>query len=327
VELSPWLGPIRPGELQAALARFGLGTLLGVESTGIGLGGQTSFVSATTGEYVLRGKPLFVGQIARERFFVEFLHERVALTVPWPYYYDPSCDIFGWQYAIMPRLPGRWVPDVAAIPSRTEREAIAAALGRGLAVVHDATWPVPGEYDFAEDTIRPMSVPYAEWLTQRVRGMVDRIVREDATVTRADQAWVYALLQEADPAVQEPFQPAFVMHDYHNNNVVFSHDDGVWEVCGVFDLSEGYIGDPEADLARPTRGLFLIDPALAGAFLREYLRHRPARGGFLARFAVYMLDDLLISWSYARRMGWRDPSRGLRELCEPLTSAVETVLS
>jgi aminoglycoside phosphotransferase (APT) family kinase protein len=171
-----------------------------------------------------------------------------------------------------------------------------------------------------------MHVPYAEWLTQRVRGAVDRIAQEDAAVTRADEAWVQLLLQEGASALRMPFQPAFVMHDYHSNNVVFSHDDGVWEVRGVFDLSEGYIGDPEADLARPTRGLFLIDPALAGAFLREYVRHRPVRDGFLARFPVYMLDDLLIGWTYARRMGWRDPSRGLRELCEPLTSVAETVL-
>lgn len=322
-----WLGPLQTRQLQDALARFGLGTLLATESTGLGLGGQTVLVSATTGEYVLRGKPLFTGQLAKERFFVEFIHAQIPLPVPQPYYYDPSPSIFGWEYAIMPRLPGTRIPDVAAVPSRAEQGAIAAALGRGLSALHGASWPVPGEYDLSADTIRPMPLPYAEWLTQRVRGMVERIVQEDAAVTSADQAWVEMLLQEGFPALQDPFQPAFVMHDYHSNNVVFSRDRGIWEVCGVFDLSEGYIGDPEADLSRPTRGLFLIAPVLAGAFLREYLKQRPARDGFLARFPVHMLDDLLIGWTYARQKGWRDPSRSLRELCEPLTSSAKTVLS
>ncbi len=324
---SSWLGAILASQLDKVLARFGLGTLLTAESTGIGLGGQTILVSASTGEYVLRGKPLFVGQLAKERFFVRFLHERISIPVPWPYYYDPSLDIFDWEYAIMPRLPGTQIHDVAAISPRAQQEAVVAALGRGLSTLHTASWPMCGEYDLFTDTIAPLTMPYAEWLMHRVRDMMESIVREDAAVTHADQEWVEMLLRKASSALRQPFQPACVMHDYHNNNVVFSHADGTWDVCGVFDLSEGYIGNPEADLARPTRGLFLIDPTLAGVFLREYLRHSPARDGFLERFPVYMLDDLLVGWTFARRKGWRDPQRSLRELCELLASAAKTLLS
>lgn len=313
--------------MEQALERFALGTLFTAESTGIGLGGQTILLVASTGEYVLRGKPRFAGQLVKERFFVQFLHERIPTPVPWPYHYDPSPEIFGWEYALMPRLPGKRVPDVAAVPSDADRQSIAAALGRGLATLHRVVCPLPGEYDVRAGTMVPLRVPYAEWVTRRVRARVRRIVQEDAAVTRVDQEWVETLLHDAGPALREPFQPTFVMHDYNTTNVVFSEDGGSWEVCGVFDLSESYIGDGEADLARQTRGLFLIDPALAGIFLRAYLAQRPARPGFLARFPVYMLDDLLFGWTFARKQLWRDPSRSLHDLCEPLTSAAQTVLS
>ena len=110
-ESSPRLGVITPRQLQDALDRFGLGRLVSAEPARTGNFGQNVFVSATTGDYVLRGRPHYPWQFPREQWFSRFLHERTALPIPWPYLHDPCTDIFGWSYALMPRLPGLQLPD------------------------------------------------------------------------------------------------------------------------------------------------------------------------------------------------------------------------
>ena len=103
---SPWLGPITPQQFQAALTRFDLGDFVEATPIRVGMYGQSVFVTATKGEYVLRGRPLFPGQFPKERYGAELLHLRSRVPVAHPYLVDSSSDIFGWPYALMPRLRG-----------------------------------------------------------------------------------------------------------------------------------------------------------------------------------------------------------------------------
>jgi len=50
--------------------------------------------------------PHYPWQFPKERLIARLLHERTRAPVSWPYLLDPSDDIFGWSYALMPRLPG-----------------------------------------------------------------------------------------------------------------------------------------------------------------------------------------------------------------------------
>lgn len=127
-------------------------------------------------------------------------------------------------------------------------------------------------------------------------------------------------------ALAVPFTPGFVMHDYTQYNVVFSHENSCWTVSGLFDLAEALMGDGEADLSRIMWILLVRDRSLAEEFLRRYLAARPSRPGFAERFAVYMLDDLLYGWNSKWRRE-KHPDLGLRAWGERFTSAGAEIAS
>src|SRR5829696_4304705 len=145
-EYSRRLGSIDDAQFRSALERLGLGEFVRAEPVAGGLFGQNVFVASTTGEYVLRGAPHYDWQFPTERFFARVLHERTCAPVPWPYLLDPAEDIFGWSYALMPRMPGLNLSDpaVTATLSPAERLAIARAVGENLVLMHQLTWPAAG---------------------------------------------------------------------------------------------------------------------------------------------------------------------------------------
>src|SRR5262245_32023812 len=100
------LGAISAEQLQAALDRFELGRLIDAQPVPSGLFGQNIFVRSTEGDWVLRGAPHYDGQFEKERFFSRLVHERTEADAPWPFLIERSEELFGWHYAIMPRLPG-----------------------------------------------------------------------------------------------------------------------------------------------------------------------------------------------------------------------------
>ena len=333
VEYSKRLGHITPAQFQAALNRFDLGTFVRAEAVVGGLFGQNVFVTSTSGTFVLRGVPHYDWQLPTERFFARVLHERTSAPVPWPYLLDPAEDIFGWSYALMPRMPGLNLSDpaVTATLSPADRLAIARAVGENLVLMHQLTWPAAGRYDAMLDTVVPLRDGFAGWVVGDVRDWLAQAQRHSARTTEADVAWVEEVLQGALPALRQPFQPCFVMNDYKEQNTVVTHAGTGWQVTGVFDLMEGFFGDGEMDLARPVSGYLEEEPLLAQAFLATYLDRAPARPGLSERFAVDMLRDRLIVWEYFQRPevargtsshGLRlkppwDPDVTLRECAEP----------
>jgi aminoglycoside phosphotransferase (APT) family kinase protein len=155
---SPRLGSLSERQFQAALDRFQLGRLISAEPVRFGNMGQHVFLTSTQGNVVLRGAPLDAAQFACERWFMQQLHEYISVPVPWPYLRDRRRDIFGWDYILMPRLPGRSLADQQAkqgLPQEA-RQSIARALGETLAELHRLTWPCVGDYDLARDDIKPL---------------------------------------------------------------------------------------------------------------------------------------------------------------------------
>lgn len=100
------LGVITDEQFQAALDQFHLGRFIRAEAIPSGLWGQNVFVSSTEGEYVLRGQPHFAWQFPTEQFYARYLYERTSVPVPWLYLLDVGTDIFGWNFVLMPRMPG-----------------------------------------------------------------------------------------------------------------------------------------------------------------------------------------------------------------------------
>ena len=326
-EYSARLGAISEAQFRAALLRLGLGEFVRAEAVTGGLFGQNVFVTSTRGEWVLRGAPHYDWQLPSERFFARLLRERTRAPVPWPYLIDPSEDIFGWSYAVMPRLPG--LQPGGAELSPADRVGQARAMAGTLALVHELAWPLPGSYDLAADTIAPITRSWADWVDGEVRERLALARGHSGRTTDADVAWVEDLLYAARAALGEPFLPRVVLRDYTEGNTVMRRTERGWRVSGVFDLMEASFGDAEMDLARQSALYLDEDAELARAYLRAYLGLRPPRPGFEERFPAYMLRDRLIVWEYFRRPGTVPPWSArltLQEWVEPYTSSLGTLL-
>lgn len=320
VRYSHRLGELSPAQFQAALDRFDLGRFLHAEAISAGNFGQNLYLTSTTGQYVLRGAPFWPHQFPRERFFTDLLHAHTRAPVPWPYLLDPRDDIFGWTYVIMPCLPGLQLsdPQVRAALHPTDLRGIARAMGETLAELHRLTWPCAGQYDLATDTIRPFDTPYDEWVLSRIRLFVQEAASLSGRTTDADVAWVEEVIARNRAALAVPFQPCFVHGDYKEGNLVVVQDEGTWQVSGVFDYMDAWVGDGEQDLSRTTAVFAGEDLDLARAFLAVYTQRRSLRPGYAERFALYMLYERTLIWQFGQRHGvWWEPDLTLREWAAP----------
>ncbi len=326
-EYSKRLGVLTGGQLQAALSRFGLGKLLVARPAPGGLFGQNVFLTTTSGDYVLRGRPHYDGQFEKERFFCQAIHDRTQAHAPWPFLIERSTDIFGWVFALMPLLPGLPLSDPEVDRSLTteDRLSIACAMGEYLATIRQATWEKPGEYDDATRDLVPLCEKYSDWFVGRTRRWLGRCQKASDATTEADALWVESVIKEADVALNVPFQPVLVHTDYQEGNVVAERVDARWRICGVFDLGEAYAGDGEYDLARLMCYYSSREPQLLPAFCGAYARARPPRHGFPERLSLYILTDRLIIWEYGQRnQVWftdLDPKTSFRAWAEPFVAA------
>ncbi|MGH2505577.1 MAG: phosphotransferase [Ktedonobacterales bacterium] len=138
-------------------------------------------------------------------------------------------------------------------------------------------------------------------MTERVETLLTEALTYSRYTTEADSAWARALIASSHPALEVPFQPCVVMEDYQPGNVTITGASGRWRVGGVFDLMTQRFGDGEADLSRLGRMYAWEEPALAWSFIHSYRARCPSRPGFAQRFAVYMLLDSLIIWTFCLR--------------------------
>ena len=326
------LGLISDEQFQAALDHFNLGRFIHAEPIAFGLFGQNVFVTSTEGEYVLRGQPHFWWQFPTEQFYTRLLHERTQVSVPWPYLIDPSSEIFGWSYVLMPRMPGLQLADsqVRAQLGIAEKRGIARALGENLARMQQLAWPFPGRYapkagdvqpfdlacelawpfpvasDPQLSAMQPTVLSHAERVKACLRHHLARAREHNETATTLDDlSWVEDIIADAQKVLDETFEPCFVMEDYKEGNLVVTQHDEGWQVSGVFDLMEGYFGDGEVDLSRPIAEYLNEDSQLAREFLHAYQSQKPLRPGFAKCFPVYMLLDRAILWAFFQSRGWR----------------------
>lgn len=348
-QTSQRLGAISHDQFNRALARFKLGELVSVETIPFGLFGQNVFITSTVGEFVFRGAPHAPWQFPTEQFFARMLHEKTKVPVPWPYLIDDSCEFFSWSYAIMPRMAGIQTADraVRQALAKSDRIAMAAAMGRNLAAMQELGAPVCGRFDPLRNVVR--AVPAADeaaWpfhgvfgevsappsqqeiVSARIRRLLQRARATNGLITtQQDADWVEEIMARGWSALGEPFAPCFVMEDYKEGNVVFRRNQQGWEVSGVFDLMGCYFGDGEADISRTAAEYFDAAPELAREFIGAYLNLRPPRPGFGARFPIYMMLDRLIIWEYLVRHESEVVSKlgGLRRWVERYSSIADTL--
>jgi hygromycin-B 7''-O-kinase len=298
------LGEISEQQLQRALEQFGLGRLIGATPVSTGLFGQNVFVSASSGEYVLRGKPHYDWQFPTEQFFAKLLVERTRVPAPYPYLLDESTDIFGWSYVLMPRLRGIQLSDqgVDAAFTINDLERIAEAQAIMLFEGQRLTWSHYGRYDPASRTIHTPQEPYADWLYATTREYLLRAALHTSRTTQEDFDWVDAEFSGARDALLEPFQPRFVMHDYKPSNMLVDRVGDHWRVTGLFDLMEAHFGHGESDLSRMFCFYVEVDrPDLAHMFVATYSKLLGDPIGLPRRFTPFVIHDRAIVWEWRQR--------------------------
>jgi hygromycin-B 7''-O-kinase len=309
-EYSTRLGNISDEQLQDALRYFDLGEFLSAEPILFGLFGQNLFVTSTVGEFVLRGVPHFDWQFPTEKFFIEQLHTKTRVPVPYPYRFNPSPEIFGWTFVVMPKMPGLQLADsqIVARLSTDERRGVARALAATLIEIQTLTWEFSGRYNAMTQMIEPMLQDYRSWIVQRIHELITQAQSYNENTTTTDAAWVEDIITRTTHACLTPYQPCLVLEDYKEPNVVVMQDETGWQVSGVFDFMTAHFGDGEADLARQVGTYLRETPVVADEFVQVYLQNKAVQPGFAERQQLYMLYDSLLIWSF-----WQGHAGGLPE--------------
>ena len=302
-------GDVTAAQVQSALDRQGLGALTGYEATGKGTGGQTMFIRSTQGEYVLKGNPLYEGQLEEEKNFFTEIRERTGLPVPDPYLIERDEELFGWPYAIMPRLPGSHLGE---LEERGDLDAdgriqIAELLTDTLLRMHEWRTGIAGEWNPASRGISRFKAPIGS-------GCPHSILAEGCgelfVVTREDWEWVEELLAASAAAFNAFEDPVFVMGDFKADNLLLLHDGERWRISGLFDFTTGYFGDGAADLPKLAsmysgRG----ERELAKRFILAYKDGLADKRQFDIRLQVHMLHQKVLDWGCAYAIGAVDWNR------------------
>jgi aminoglycoside phosphotransferase (APT) family kinase protein len=298
------LGVIEPDQLYEVAERFNLGTVTDAEPTVGGLFGQNLFLSTTEGEFVLRGNPHGHVQLTKERRVAEFINERSSLPVPWPYEIEDDAELFGWTYAILPRLPGTMGGLLWDAGDHADRLALAHATGDALALLHEAESDFFGPYDAQMDAFIEMD-DFPEWALHRLEHWRS-LCRAVNSLSTGDERYIDMLVEQCAPALAEPFTPVLVHHDFKLGNLNFEETSDGYAPTGVFDLGEAYIADGEEDLVRMLWSVQRDEER--SAFLNAYTDHWTLRPGSADRLALYSLVDWMVIWEYGSRVGWFDDS-------------------
>jgi hygromycin-B 7''-O-kinase len=319
-EYSHRLGVLTPDQLQAALDRFGLGRLLAAEPCPGGLFGQNVFLTSSEGGFVLRGHPHYDWQFPQEAWFAKAIAERTSVPAPWPYLIETDTAVFGWSYAIMPRLRGLNVadPPVREKLSEDDKVGIAAALGAGLARLHHLTSDFYGPWDRELSRPVPDPRPFRQVILESLETWYERCLAASPVTTPEDIDWCRGFVQQYATALDEPFQPTVMHHDYKEANSVFERGPDGWRLSGVFDLMECCFSDPEEDFVRSIYSYGPRNIERSKAFIAAYRAVLDLRPGYRERFLIYILRDCLVIWEYGQRNGvWFDPDTTLRPWLDP----------
>jgi hygromycin-B 7''-O-kinase len=317
MKYSDRLGDISNNQLQLALDEFNLGLLVNSDLIEEGLFGQNLFISSSKGEYVLRGCPHYDWQFRSEKFFVEKLHEKTKVPVPFPYNISTNKDIFGWDFVIMPKLEGINLSSKMDEESLGEkdREEIAKEQAKTLVEMQKYTEKYYGYYDLNLDDIKPLEMRYSERILKNIHHRLNQTMEVNTKlISKTEFKWVGGILEKADKYLDMEFIPSYVMQDYKPENMLVKKVNNEWKVSGIFDLMESYIGNGEADLSR-MYSMYLDNDRrdLAAIFLNEYLKGRGSvklDSDFNERFNIFMIHDRVIIWSWSVRNN--DIQEGMR---------------
>ena len=323
------LGALTRDQFQAALDRFDLGQLKGAWPLTDGVFGKNVAIDSSYGAWVLRGDPWPANsdvQLRREAFFAAAIEQRTEIAAPWPYFIESQPGVFPWPYALMKRFEGR----VDLSDPKLDWPELARALGRGLAELHRISWPRPGEWQPRTNDVEAFAGDNVNWLRSRIASLLLTADLADV-LDDVSRSFVLRMLDRASEDIESGgMETTYVHHDYKPTNVsLVQPAASQFALTGVFDLSEGYAGDPLEDLPR---GLYYLITthrrAAAVAFLSSY-RDASRRAVRSERVLAYAIFDLLLVWEFGNRPSqrWFESEGSFAEWADPLIADIRHVLA
>jgi aminoglycoside phosphotransferase (APT) family kinase protein len=320
------LGELDDTQLQTALDRFDLGTLVSAEPLTNGLFGKNVALHTDRGSWVLRGDPwpmVVTDQFRRERFFADAVRGACEVPVPWPVHIEPNAALFGWPYALMPKLPGRAI-DTASTED-VDWDAVANALGRTATALRAVVFPSFGEWSSATDDVEPFVGSASDWLAHRSDEIITACGVYGDPLSASDVGFIRDTVSSISSDLDnDPPSPHYIHHDLKAGNVVVDDVDSRLEVTGLFDLGEGRSADPVEDLARATWDLATqVGSDCAATFLAAHGAPIPR-----PRLRGYIVLDLLVVWEFGSRHAnrWFEEST-FEAWCARLMRRVDRALS
>jgi aminoglycoside phosphotransferase (APT) family kinase protein len=332
-EYSQRLGTLTDTQLQAALDRFGLGTFISAEPAQNGLFGQNLLIESTGGRFVFRGAPHWnpAGeddwQFPKEQFFCRAVHESgLGPPVAWPYMIDEGRDIFGWGFAVQPRLSGGpLIFDREHRYTAAEQIEFARELGTALGMLHRVKLGAPADYDVRVRGLRQIETTYFDYVRNTVMQIVEGAAKHSPeTTTGADVTWARDVIERAREALEEPFEACVTHMDFGLHNVLFEHQDA-WRLTGVIDWHTAEAGHPEADLARALCTNLQYRTGTTGAFLESYRQFQPEIPGATERMGAFILWERSLMWGYWQRQPERPLGDSMRGWMEPFVEGAYPV--
>jgi hygromycin-B 7''-O-kinase len=304
------LGFISDEKFQQVLENFHLGTFIKAEPISQGLFGQNVYVTSTKGEFVLRGIPHYPWQFREEKLYVDLLHDKTRVPVPYPYLMETNTSIFGWEFVIMPRMKGFNLSDRIDEPYFTEKDRVGIAEAQGMVLkeAQKLTNTFCGKYDYEADKILPYETNWLDGYKNEILDWLLEASIHNFQTSASEIQWAKGVIEKAFSEVKK-FTPTFYMRDFKPTNMVVKQVNDRWQVSGLFDLMESSFGHPEADISRMyscyiERGR----EDLAYAFVNAYSPNDIE--GFANRFPLFILHDRSIIWNYFNRENralWNKP--------------------
>ncbi|MBB2482521.1 aminoglycoside phosphotransferase family protein [Bacillus sp. APMAM] len=321
------LGNVHNEQLQLMLDKFHLGQLISSTKTANGAMGQTMLITSTEGKFVLKGNPLYPGQLVEEKFFIENLHKRTKVKVPIPYRIDDSEEIFGWSYSLMPCLQGEHMNSghFQALLNAEDKHRLAEAIAETLREFH--RWKVKqfGELDTGNFTIVPFKEGYVKWLYNRIMFWLED-AKKYSVITTDDIKWTETLLEGSRQSFETFTSPTFVMGDFKPGNFLINNGLNGWEISGVFDFTNAYFGDPVSDLIKMM--IYYMDNGeqeIAKHLLNVYLDDIKNKEAVKNRLKIHMLQQRVLDWGCAKAINmvtW-DPNLPFSQWVETYTNFLD----
>lgn len=184
--------------LKKVVEKFNLGRLECARPTELGVMKQTMFIKTTQGQYILKGNPLYEGQLEEERYFTQELSKRITVSTFEAY-------------------------------SSKEKLEIVTALTRTLQELH--AWQVSsfGEWNPLSNTLEPFEISFDQWLTRRITYWL-KDAEKYSVISKKDWLWLESILNETIHSPATIDVPTFVMGDFKPENCLFYKCNGNWKV-------------------------------------------------------------------------------------------------